>query len=131
MRDSLLVYADKMEPRATGASESDVIDFGKGRSDYGKSVPSNFFQVRVTEAFASGGAGTLKVELKHSDDGSDFSTAIATQNVALSGLTVGALLISQPLPVGFKRYSKVVATVETAEMTAGAVTAWVGERMEA
>ncbi len=131
MRDNLLVYSDKMEPRAAGASESDVIDFGEGRSDYGKSVPSNFFQVRVTEAFASGGAGTLKVELKHSDDGTTFSTAIATDALALTGLKAGEMLVCQPLPVGFKRYSKVVATVATAAMTAGAVTAWIGDRMEA
>lgn len=131
MRDSLLVYADKIEPRATGTSESDVIDFGEGRSDYGKSVPNNYFQVRATEAFTSGGAGTLKVELQHSDDGTTFSTAIATEALPLAKLGAGDLLISQPLPVGFKRFSKVVATVGTAAMTAGAVTAWIGERMEA
>lgn len=131
MRDSLLVYADKMEPRAAAASSSDVIDFGEGQSDYGKSVPNNYFQIRTTEAFASAGAGTLKIELQHSDDGTTFSTAIATEVLPLAKLGAGALLISQPLPVGFKRYSKVVATVGTAVMTAGAFTAWIGERMEA
>lgn len=131
MRDSLLVYADKMEPRAIGASNSEEIDFGEGQSDYGKSVPNNFFQVRAIEAFASGGAGTLKVELQHSDNGTNFSTAIATEALSLDKLGAGKQLISQPLPVGFKRYSKVVVTVGTAVMTAGAVTAWVGERMEA
>lgn len=131
MRDSLLIYANKMEPRATGASESDVIDFGDGRSDYGKSIPNNFFQVSVKDTFTSGGAGTMKVELQHSDDGATFSTAIVTEALPLAKLGAGASLICQPLPVGFKRYSKVVVTVGTAAMTAGSVTAWIGERMEA
>lgn len=130
MRDSLLVYTNEMKPRATGASSSDVIDFGEGGSDYGKSVPNNFFQVRVTEAFA-GTTGTLKVELQHSDDNVNFASVIATEALPLAKLNAGALLISQPLPIGFKRYSKTNATVVTAAMTAGAITAWIGERMEA
>lgn len=36
MRDGLLVFSD-MEPRAAAASSSEVIDFGEGKSDYGKS----------------------------------------------------------------------------------------------
>ena len=115
MRDGLLVFSD-MEPRSTGATSSEVIDFGEGKSDYGKSYPYNFFNVRITEAFAGEGA-TLKVELQHSDDNSSFTTAVAGEALAVDKLTGGTLMVCQPLPFKFKRYVKVVATVGTAAMT--------------
>jgi hypothetical protein len=128
MRDGLLVFSD-MEPRSTGATSSEVIDFGEGKSDYGKSYPYNFFNVRITEAFAGEGA-TLKVELQHSDDNSSFTTAVAGEALAVDKLTGGTLMVCQPLPFKFKRYVKVVATVGTAAMTAGKISAWIGERVE-
>lgn len=129
MRDSLQIYTKKMEPRTVGASSTDTIDFSD-QSDYGKSDTANFFQVRITEAFAGGTGAKLKVELQHSDDNSAFTTAIATAEVAVADLTAGKNMICQPLPTGFKRYSKVVATVSGAAMTGGTLTAWLGLREE-
>lgn len=129
MRDSLLVYADKMEPRTVGDIESDVIDFGGKETDYGKTDGHNFFQVRATSAFAGG--GSLKVELHHSDDGVSFVKAVGSEEIADTALTAGKMVICQSIPVGFKRYSKVVATVSGANMSGGAITAWIGTREEA
>lgn len=129
MRDSLQIYTKKMEPRTVGALESDTLDFG-GQSDYGKSDTANFFQVRLTDTFAGGSGAKLKIELKHSDDNSTFVTAISTGEIEVADLTAGKLVICQPIPTGFKRYSKVVATVSGAAMTDGTFTAWLGFREE-
>lgn len=129
MRDGLLVFSD-MKPRTTGAASSEVIDFNEGKSDYGKSYPCNFFNVRVTEAFAGGEGATVKVELQHSDDNSAFTTAVAGEALTVDKLTGGTLITCQSLPLKFKRYAKVVATVGTAAMTAGKISAWIGERVE-
>ena len=92
--------------------------------------PYNFFNVRITEAFAGGEGATLKVELQHSDDNSSFTTAVASEALTVDKLTGGTLMACQPLPLKFKRYAKVVATVGTAAMTAGKISAWIGERVE-
>lgn len=129
MRDGLLVFSD-MEPRAVGAASSEVIDFNEGKSDYGKSYPCNFFNVRVTEAFAGGEGTTVKVELQHSDDNSSFTTAVASETLTVDKLAGGTLVACQSLPFKFKRYAKVVVTIGTAAATAGKISAWIGERVE-
>jgi hypothetical protein len=130
MRDDLQTYAEKMEPRATGVISSDVIDSG-GASDYGKTPEGNFLQVQVTEEFASGGAASLKVSLAHSDDNISYeNTTLVTTDIAKADLVAGKKVLCQPLPVGFKRYSKVTAEVKTAAFTAGSISAWIGHRQE-
>ena len=129
MRDNLQIYTKDLQPRAVAATETNTLDFG-GQSDYGKSETANYFQVRVTQAFAGASGSKLKVELKHSDDNTNFVTVCASDETAVADLIACKSMICQALPVGFKRYSKVVATVSGAAMTQGALTAWLGLREE-
>lgn len=126
MRDNLQVYTDKIEPRSVGIISSDIIDFGVG-TDYGKTDGQNVWQVRVIEAFAGG--GEVKISLQHSDDGVNYSSLIAKEFSATT-LKAGTMAICQPIPVGFKRFSKTEVEVIDSGFTAGAITSWLGTREE-
>lgn len=85
--------------------------------------------VQITEAFASGGAGTLRVEAISSDkaDLTDATGTITTRAdtgvMALATLTLGRQL-NLTLPTGItQRYLGLRYTIATAAMTAGKVTA--------
>jgi hypothetical protein len=83
---------------------------------------------QVTTTFTSGGAGTLAYSVQGSVDNSAWTTMVTSPTYALANLVAGAqiglsavpdLAAGQALP----RYLRLLWTVGTAAMTAGAVTA--------
>jgi hypothetical protein len=83
---------------------------------------------QVTTTFTSGGAGTLQWAFQGSVDNSAWNTYAQSRVFALAELVAGALLgnIDVPLaPIGLAnpRYYRMLWTVGTATMTAGAVMA--------
>ncbi len=92
--------------------------------DLGKGTPVPFL-CQVTEAFASGGAATLQVDLE-TDDNESFTSAtvlFSSPTYALADLIVGKHLLHEFLPHGCEQYLRVKYVIGTATTTAGTVTA--------
>lgn len=111
------------------AVSTDVIDFGAemwaGSSGSDREIP---LELTVTEAFTSGGATTLQIEVQSSSSEA-FSTTIKhklTDVIPKSDLTVGKILTKGlSLPPDVKRYVRLNYVVATGPFTGGKITAGV------
>lgn len=142
MLDAKLVFSDGQAETTAAAHDSDnVIDLGAGYdewgsaeiADYGQGTKDLYINCKVTTAFTSGGSATLTVAVQDSADNSSFaavSPAITTGAVAVASLTEGYELLRVKLPQDLRRYVKLVYTIGTTTMTAGAVDAWIGQSPE-
>lgn len=124
MRDLQNTYSDAQAITSTGDTNStNIID----QLYAGDSFEAPFLKVKVNTLFTSGGAGTLAANLVTSDV-ADLSSGTTTfplfSTTALASLTAGKTLYQGRLPIGMKRYHKVIYTVGTAAMTAGKVDAF-------
>lgn len=124
MIDSKLEFSDAQEFTTAEAHDSEnILDLGIADPNKGAGTPV-FVDAHVNTDFASDGSATLKTELQHCDtvDGS-YSTLISSGEIAVDDLVAGKALLDDVLPKEHKRFLKIVYTVGTAAMTAGAVDA--------
>lgn len=109
---------------------------GGGARDMGiGDDPALKLLVQVTTTFTSGGAGTLSVAVQGApDNGSgapgSYTTWWTSPTYALATLVAGERLLDMDFPrppagVAVPRYVRLLYTVATATMTAGAVTSYV------
>jgi hypothetical protein len=133
MDAKLLFGEDQAETTVAAHDSTNVIDLGAGYDAFGTasglSNPGEgdqlWLNVVVTTAFTSGGAATLTVALNHSTDNSSWTVVLQTPAIALATLVAGYQIIRMPLPANLNRYLKMIYTIGTAVMTAGAVSAWI------
>jgi hypothetical protein len=107
-------------------ASANTLDLGTGR-DLGVDTEIEV-EASVTTTFTSGGAGTLQLSVQGSVDNSTWTTMASSRVFALAELVAGALLDSMKLPrtsgtQAVPRYLRLLWTVGTATMTAGAVQA--------
>ena len=116
------LFSDRQVLTATGNS-ANVIDTGAAR-DLLAGEPLTLV-LQVSTAFTAGGAATLVVTLE-TDDNSSFSSAttlFTSPAIPVAALTAGARPVQIRVPRGAERYLRLVYTVATGPMTAGAVIA--------
>lgn len=127
-------------------ASTNVIDFGgpalpvlanlQGARDMGiGDNPALKLLVQVSTTFTSGGAGTLSVALQGAtDNGSGVANAFSTwwtsPVYALATLNAGSRLLDMDFPrppdgIAIPRFVRLLYTVATATMTAGAVSAYI------
>lgn len=150
--DALLQFdnAASVAIAAGTQASTNVIDFGLGTSA-NPAIPSNAngggardmgigddpalkLLVQVSTTFTSGGAGTLSVAIQGApDNGSgapgSYTTWWTSPTYALATLVAGARLLNMDFPrppagVAVPRFVRLLYTVGTATMTAGAVSAY-------
>lgn len=150
--DALLQFdnAASVAIAAGTQASTNVIDFGLGTSA-DPAIPSNAngggvrdmgigddpalkLLVQVSTTFTSGGAGTLSVAIQGApDNGSgapgSYTTWWTSPTYALATLVAGARLLNMDFPrppagVAVPRFVRLLYTVGTATMTAGAVSAY-------
>ena len=150
--DALLQFdnAASLAIAAGTQASTNVIDFGLGTST-NPAIPSNAngggardmgigddpalkLLVQVSTTFTSGGAGTLSVAIQGApDNGSgapgSYTTWWTSPTYALATLVAGARLLNMDFPrppagVAVPRFVRLLYTVGTATMTAGAVSAY-------
>jgi len=146
--DALLQFdsAVSLAIAAGTQASTNVIDFGinsgipasangGGARDMGiGDKPALKFVVQVATTFTSGGAGTLSVALQGApDNGSGapgaYTTWWTSPTYALATLNAGSRLFDMDMPrppdgVAVPRYIRLLYTVATATMTAGAVSSY-------
>lgn len=125
MLDQSTKLASAQAVTSTGdTASSNVYDAGNAASSDIGHIQGIYLNVQVDTAATSGGSATLTPVLQHSDDNSTFADAMVGPQVALAGLTAGAVLWQTKLPLNLKRYTRVVWRVGTAALTAGAFSAF-------
>jgi len=100
---------------------TNVYDTGAA-ADVGAGEPL-YIHAKIGTAVASGGAGTMQIVLQDSADNSSFADVMAlTPAMALAAMTANKEVARSRLPVGLRRYLRLVYRVGTAALTAGTVT---------
>ncbi len=124
MLDNSAKLATQQAVTSTGDTAStNVYDAGSAASSDIGHIQDLYLTANCDTTATSGGSATLQPVLQHSDDNSSFADALAGPVVALSGLVAGQPLWRTKLPLGLKRYTRVVWRVGTAALTAGAFSA--------
>lgn len=122
IRDVQTIYSDAQAITSVGNTDStNTID----QLAAGDTYVQQFLRVRVNTAFTSGGSATLAVNLVTDDDpafGSATTIPLVTAT-PVGSLTAKKVLFQGRLPIGIKRYRKLVYVVGTAAMTAGKIDA--------
>lgn len=114
--DKQLLLANNQAPTNIGDTDTEnVIDLVKRGG--ANNVLAAF--VLVTESVASSGAATVQFTLKHSNDGSNWTTIATTAAIAKGSLTAGTVMLAACLPKDLYRYVKGTFTIGTAALTAG------------
>jgi len=123
MRDVLNTYSDAQAlVTASSIDSTGVIDQLAAGDAYEPAI----LKVKVNTAFTTSAGGTLAVNLL-TDDAVGFGTATTfplVPTTAVAALTLNKVLYQGRLPIGMKRYHKLVYVVGTGDMTAGKVDAF-------
>jgi len=126
LQDKYLIFSDAQAETTVAAHDStNVIDTQVANSNLGEGKPLKLY-CKVNTAFTSGGAATLVVSLQSSADDSTYVVEAQSREFALADLVAGLDLLSIDIPRKHRRYLKMVYTIGTAVMTAGAIDAWIG-----
>lgn len=139
--DLQLVFSDGQAETTQAAHDSDTkLDMGTGFNEWGTATIADYgetnkmwLHVRVSTAWTTSASGTLAVALQDSADNSSFAAvtpALGSAATAAATLVAGYSILRVPLPHGLRRYLKLVYTIGTGAMTAGAVDAWIGPPTE-
>lgn len=127
--DGLLALSAAQAPTTGSTASTNVIDLSVARDMGVGDNPAMEVLCRVATTFTSGGAGTLQVQVQGSTDNSTFYTMAQSMVYALAALTRGAELINFSLPSpgagqAIPRYLRLLYVIATADMTAGAINAY-------
>lgn len=139
--DKFMILSNGQTMTTVGTrSSTNVIYVGAGYNAFGSAVkrqneadPARWFvNCRVVTAFTSGGSGTLTLAVQTSTvEGSGYASVFTTAAIAVASLVVGYYALRIPLPMGtLNDYVKILYTIGTTAMTAGAVDSWIGQAGE-
>lgn len=123
------LFSDAQAVTVTAAS-SNIIDLGpifsaNAARDIGRGSKVTRIYAILDATFTAGGAGTLDITLQ-GDDNSAFGsprTLFDTGVLALAALFQGAVVLDVAMPTGVEKFLRLMYTVATGPMTAGAITA--------
>lgn len=121
--DKELVFSDAQDETTVADHTSDnIVDL----TTAGDAIDSLWLEVGVHTAATSDGNATLTVALQTSVDDAFTSpiTLLTTAAIGKADLTKGAKLIQTRIPMGCKRYLRVLYTIGTAVLTGGKFNAY-------
>lgn len=127
-----LSRAQSIAAAAGDVISTDIYDTGAAAdAGIGQEV---YLQINTNAAVTSGGAATVQFVLQHASDVA-FSSQGAeyplTNARALAALTANTVQFQGRLPVGLRRYIRVVYRIATATTTGGTATAFLTEDIQA
>ncbi|RUR69071.1 hypothetical protein EJP67_18595 [Variovorax guangxiensis] len=108
---------------------TNVYDTGAA-ADSGAGEPVWLF-AKLVAALTSGGAGTVQVVLQDSADNSSFADVLAGKAFTTTTGVANAELIKVRLPVGLRRYLRVVYRIAGATTTGGTASAYLTKDVQA
>jgi hypothetical protein len=128
--DSQELFASAQAVTATGDTAStNVLDTGAAQDEgIGEEV---LLVVLCTTTPTSGGAATIQPVLQTSSDNATYTDAMTGPALAYTAITAGQTLFASRLPIGLKRYLRVVFRIGTAVLTAGNFSAFLVKDVQA
>lgn len=123
MMDNNLVFSDAQAPTTGTTASTNVVDTQTTLRELGDGKRIELIVEVVTTA-TSGGSNTTQVVLQDSADNSSFATVVSGVATAVASLVAGTELLRIALPAGLRRYLRVAYVIATADLTAGAFTAY-------
>lgn len=125
--DNEMIMANALADTTVGAHDSKIIDFAVPGAGYEKKV-----LLTINTAFASSGSATDAFAIQTAADSAFTSptTLFSTSAAAYTNFTAGKKVLEYTLPAEVLRYVKVVHTIATAALTAGAYNAWVDDAQQ-
>lgn len=122
--DRLYVFSDAQAVTSTADSTS-VIDFGVADVNKGAGTPL-VLEITVNTTCTASGSATVTVDVQDSADASSYAAiGIYKATIAKATLVAGYVIYRGPLPHAFRRYMKIIYTVATGPLTAGAFDAYI------
>lgn len=123
--DQELLFSDAQAATTAAATPStNVVDLGAAGRDIGAGEPLWLF-VSIDTSVTSAGAATVTFALQ-TDDAANFGSAVTLYTTGAIGkatLVAGHVPVKMRVPLGVKRYLRMLYTIGTADLTAGAWTA--------
>lgn len=121
--DQNLVMSDAQAVTAT-ASSTKSIDTATALRNIGSGEPIEVIILVTTTCLASGGASNVTFSVDDSADNSTFAVIAQSPAIAKATLVAGYEAFRVMLPRTTRRYIQVTYTVDTNNLTAGALTAY-------
>ena len=124
--DATLEFSDAQAETTQAAHDSDnVLNMNIADANLGAGTPK-WVVAEVSTLFESGGAATLACELQDSATvGGTYTTLAGGQVHVLATLVKGFKLLVIPLPAEHLQFVKLIYTIASADMTAGAINAYI------
>jgi hypothetical protein len=118
--ECVLASAEAATDHTTDTATTNIYDSGSANaSDLSMTGENLWIVAKVNTLATSGGSATIQAVLQDSADNVTYADALAGPVTAVAAATVGAILLVSPLPVGLRRYTRVVWRIGTADLTAG------------
>jgi len=130
--DNELVLSAAQAVTTSGAdtASTNSYDTGQTSASVGLTGENLWLNVIVNTAVTSAGAATVQAVLQDSADNATFADVIAGPVLAKAACTAGASLLVLQLPLGLRRYFRVVYRVAVADLTAGKFDAYVSNAVQ-
>lgn len=124
MMDNALVLSDAQAPTTGTTASTNVLNTLTATRDIGAGKRLELI-VEVVTTCTSGGSNTTQIVLQDSADNSSFTTVLSGPATAVASLTAGTELLRIGIPPGLRQYIRIAYVIATADLTAGAFTAYI------
>lgn len=113
---------------------TNVYDTGAGPNAFAGDMgagESLWLFAKMVAALTSGGAGTIQVVFQDSADNATFADKMVGPVFAVAGATANSVIAKMRLPMGLRRYWRVVFRIAGATTTGGTASAYIAKDVEA
>jgi len=125
MLDNVLFFSEAQAITTAAATDcSNKLDLQVANIDVGEGRPL-YVRAYVDTLCTSGGSATVACAIQDSADDSTYATLFTSSAIAVASLVAGYEFFKIALPIGCRRYVKVLWTVAVANLTAGKFTAYI------
>jgi hypothetical protein len=107
------------------ADSTNVLEF-KNAGD----MPDMYLEIQTSEAVESTGDSTINFKLQTSSDGSTYTSLFESGAIDKTSLGINTVPVKVKVPIGVKKYLKVVYTNAVAENTKGKFNAFLTPSVE-
>ena len=125
--DYEMIMAKATADTTAAAHDSKIVDFGRAGAGYNKKV---LVTIATTSTSDGSATETFAVVTSATEAFSSSTTLFTTAALGYATLTAGTKVLEYTLPAEVLQYVKVIHTIGTAALTAGAYNAYVDDNQQ-
>lgn len=126
----LILSAAQAFTAQTDTPSTNVYDSGQTNAAVGLTGENLWLTVAVNTTVTSAGAPTVTPVLQDSADNSTFADVVVGPAFLKAVMVAGAYLLRMQLPIGMRRYIRVVYRSAVADLTAGKFDAYISNTIQ-